>query len=139
MRSQRKLNAEMNVVPYVDVMLVLLVIFMTTAPLLLQGVDVELPNANAKMIEQKSEPPMVVSVDHEGNYYLNISEKPQNSMSPKSLSLRVAAEITKNPKRSLLVKGDKKVDYGKVVEVMALLQQAGAESVGLVTENIADS
>lgn len=135
MRKTRKLNAEMNVVPYVDVMLVLLVIFMTTAPLLLQGVEVDLPEAQAKVIPQKSEPPMVVSIDKNGNYYLNIAENPKKNMHPEALALRVAAELKREPKRALLVKGDKSVDYGTVVEAMALLQRAGAPSVGLMTTN----
>lgn len=132
----KRLSSEMNVVPYVDVMLVLLVIFMTTAPLLLQGVEVDLPSAKAKVITQKPEPPMIVSIDKSGNYYLNIADKPKSSITPKSLVIRVAAELARDPKRSLLVKGDKDVDYGSVVQAMALLQQAGAPSVGLMTDNI---
>lgn len=135
MRNKKRLNAEMNVVPYVDVMLVLLVIFMTTAPLLLQGVDVELPSAKAKVIETKSEPPMVVSVDKEGVYYLSISEQPFAAISAEDLQVRISAELTRTPKRAILVKGDKSVDYGKVVEAMALLQTAGASSVGLMTDS----
>lgn len=134
MRNKKRLNAEMNVVPYVDVMLVLLVIFMTTAPLLLQGVDVELPSAKAKVIETKSEPPMVVSVDKEGVYYLSVSEQPFAAISADDLKVRISAELTRTPKRAILVKGDKSVDYGKVVEAMALLQTAGASSVGLMTD-----
>jgi biopolymer transport protein TolR len=133
--KRRKLNAEMNVVPYVDVMLVLLVIFMTAAPLLLQGVDVDLPTASAKSINQNADQPMIVSIDKDGNYYLNIADKPKDVMAPQALSIRVAAELARNPKRSLLVKGDKHVDYGTVVQAMALLQQSGAPSVGLITEN----
>jgi biopolymer transport protein TolR len=131
----RKLNAEMNVVPYVDVMLVLLVIFMATAPLIMQGVDVELPSAKAKLIDQKSEPPMIVSVDQRGLYYLNISEKPQTPIELEHLLVRVAAELQRTPKRPVLVKGDKRVDYGKVVAAMGYLQQAGAGTVGLMTED----
>ncbi len=135
MRKRRKLNAEMNVVPYVDVMLVLLVIFMTTAPLLLQGVELELPKATAKVIPQKSEPPIIVSIDKSGNYYLNILDDPKQAISADYLTVRVAAELQRTPERALLVKGDKSVDYGTVVQAMALLQQAGAESVGLMTDN----
>lgn len=135
-RNRKKLNSEMNVVPYVDVMLVLLVIFMTTAPLLLQGVEIDLPQAKAKAIQQKSEPPLVVSIDKNGAYYLNIAEEPKTPMEPQSIAIRIAAELTKSPKRSVLVKGDKSVDYGKVVSAMALLQNAGADNVGLMTEDI---
>ncbi|MBP9722848.1 MAG: protein TolR [Gammaproteobacteria bacterium] len=135
MRQRKKLNSEMNVVPYVDVMLVLLVIFMTTAPLLLQGVDIDLPNAKAKAINQEAETPIVVSIDKTGAYYLNITETPKSAMDSEALSARVAAELTKSPKRAVLVKGDKAVDYGKVVTAMALLQSAGAPSVGLMTDS----
>lgn len=125
----------MNVVPYVDVMLVLLVIFMATAPLLLQGVDVELPVAKTKVIDQKSKPPMIVSIDKFGMYYLNIMDKPKDSIDLDKLLVRVAAEIKISPDRKVLVKGDRAVDYGKVVEAMAFLQKAGVDSVGLMTEN----
>ena len=135
MRTKKKLNAEMNVVPYVDVMLVLLVIFMTTAPLLLQGVEVDLPTAKAKAIEQKSEPPVVLSIDRNGAYYLSIADDPKSEISAEDLAAKVAAEISRSPKRVLLVKGDKAVDYGKIVAAMALLQQSGAASVGLMTDN----
>lgn len=139
MRTKKKLNAEMNVVPYVDVMLVLLVIFMTTAPLLLQGVEVDLPTAKAKAIEQKSEPPVVLSIDRNGAYYLSIAENPKAEISADDLAAKVAAEISRSPKRVLLVKGDKAVDYGKIVTAMALLQQSGAASVGLMTDDTEDT
>ncbi len=135
MRVKKKLNSEMNVVPYVDVMLVLLVIFMTTAPLLLQGIEIDLPNAKAKVIETKAEPPMIVSIDKEGVYYLNISDKPKAEITPNDLAIRITAELNRTPKRPVLVKGDKAVDYGKIVTAMALLQSAGAPSVGLMTDN----
>lgn len=135
MRNRRKLNAEMNVVPYVDVMLVLLVIFMTTAPLLLEGVELDLPKATAKVIPQKSEPPIIISIDKHGNYFLNISDNPKQAINADFLMIRVAAELARMPGRSLLVKGDKNVDYGTVVQAMALLQKAGAPSVGLMTDN----
>ena len=125
----------MNVVPYVDVMLVLLVIFMTTAPLMLQGIEIDLPNAKAKVIETKTEPPMIVSIDKEGVYYLNIADKPKSEITPNDLAVRIAAELNRTPKRAVLVKGDKTVDYGKIVTAMALLQSAGAPSVGLMTDN----
>ena len=135
MRTRKKLTSEMNVVPYVDVMLVLLVIFMTTAPLLLQGIEIDLPNAQAKVIPPKSEPPMIVSVDKSGAYYLNISETPKSEINAKDLAIRVSAELNRTPKRAVLVKGDKAADYGKIVTAMALLQSAGAPSVGLMTDN----
>lgn len=137
-RRQRKLPvAEINVVPYIDVMLVLLVIFMVTAPLLSQGVKVQLPQAKAQSISNQKEP-IVVSVDAQGNYYLNISNTPNQVIDPQTLSNQVATELQisqrQGEQRQVLVKGDKSVDYGKVVQAMVLLQQAGAATVGLVTD-----
>lgn len=131
---RNKLVAEINVVPYIDVMLVLLVIFMVTAPLLQQGVSVELPDAAASALPEKDKTPIVVSVDDEGSYYLNVSGNPAAPIDPRALKLQVAAELVRDPKRQVLVKGDKSVAYGQVVGAMVLLQQAGAPSVGLVTQ-----
>jgi len=139
LRSRRsgakKLVAEINVVPYIDVMLVLLIIFMVTAPLLQQGVAVDLPSARANPLPPESLEPMVISVDRSGEYYLNIADHPNEPLEAEPLVIRVAAELQKNPERKVVVKGDKQVDYGKVVGAMVLLQNAGASSVGLVTEN----
>jgi len=129
---RNKQLAEINVVPYIDVMLVLLVIFMITAPLLSHGVDVNLPEARAKVLTQNKEP-LVVSIDRNGDYYLNIAVNPSATMATEELENRVTLELKQNPKRQVLVKGDKEVDYGKVVTAMVLLQRAGAESIGLVT------
>ena len=138
-RRKRRLVAEINVVPYVDVMLVLLVIFMITTPLLTTGVDVNLPNAKAKTIEADDKPPLVVTVNQQGKYFLNIARFPERPVDQKTLQLRIAAELTRAPGRAVLVRGDKDVAYGKVVQAMVLLQQAGAPSVGLVTEPAAES
>ena len=127
--------AEINVVPYIDVMLVLLIIFMITAPLLTQGVTVDLPQASSESLPQEDQQPVVVTVDIDGKYFVNISDNPKQSMVPEQIMVRVAAELQLNPKRSVLVRGDSHVDYGKVVTAMVLLQQAGAKSVGLITEN----
>lgn len=133
-RRRRRPVAEINVVPYVDVMLVLLVIFMITAPLLTTGVDVNLPDAKAKTIEAKDKPPLVVTVDQHGKYFLNVARYPKRALDEKNLHLRIAAELQRDPGRAVLVRGDRDVAYGKVVAAMVLLQQAGAPSVGLVTE-----
>lgn len=130
--------ADINVVPYIDVMLVLLVIFMVTAPLLQQGVSVDLPQASANSIEPGSVEPLVVSVDREGQYYLNIADSPNSPIAPEALMLRVAAELKRDRSRKIMVKGDKAVDYGQVMGAMVLLQQAGAPSVGLVTRDDSD-
>ncbi len=138
-RNHKKPLAEINVVPYIDVMLVLLVIFMITAPLLTQGIHVKLPQAAAKSIAAKNDLPIIVSVDSRGNYYLNVSEEPSQPVSPEQLMMRVAAVLQlaheKHQDRDVYVKGDRDVDYGKVVQAMVLLQRAGAGSVGLLTQD----
>jgi len=130
--------AEINVVPYIDVMLVLLVIFMITAPLLTQGVKVELPKAQSAILPQKQTEPIIVSVDKMGNYYLNIAANPNRAVTPGALHQIVASALTfrqsRGGKQEVFVKGDRKVDYGSVVRAMVLLKDAGAENVGLVTE-----
>ncbi len=135
-RRGRKLRpmAEINVVPYIDVMLVLLVIFMITAPLLTQGVKVELPRAAANPIEEKAKRPLVVSVDREGRFYLTYGDDRTRKLDEKELQRQAAAILEHDPGIPVLVKGDRAVDYGRVVEAMVLLQAAGAPSVGLLTE-----
>lgn len=134
-RPVSKLVAEINVVPYIDVMLVLLVIFIVTAPLLQQGVSVELPQASAKALPPANLEPIVISVDKSGAYYLNIADRPHAAIDREALVLRMMADKSLHPDRKVLVKADNQVDYGKVVSAMVLAQQAGAESVGLVTQN----
>ena len=121
-------------VPYIDVMLVMLVIFMVTAPLLTQGVQVDLPAATAEPIEAKAEEPLEVTVDADGALYLNIGEAPNQAIDPETLVQRTAAVLRRRPDTPVLVRGDRAVAYGSVVKAMVLLQQAGAPSVGLVTE-----
>lgn len=137
-RGKKRALADINVVPYIDVMLVLLIIFMITAPLLTQGVNVHMPEAKAKVIDAPEQKPMIISVDEQGNYYLNISSTPTVPMSPKQLAVRVAAELQvaqkQGKKEAVYVKGDEHVDYGKVVGAMVMLQQAGVADIGLVTE-----
>lgn len=135
MRRQRKRPmSEINVVPYIDVMLVLLVIFMITTPLLTQGVHVNLPKATSKTLSAKDTLPIVVSVDQQGRYFLNISAHPKQALFPSALANQVAIALQRAHNRNVYVKGDKNVDYGKVVQAMALLQKAGAKEVGLVTQ-----
>jgi len=133
-RHKRKLNSEINVVPYIDVMMVLLVIFMVTAPMLTQGVDVELPKASADPVDTEDAEPLIVTVDAEGQYYINIGGDEQTPVEAEEVGERVQKVLAANPEKLLLVKGDRHVDYDKVVRLMVLLQQAGAPSVGLVTE-----
>lgn len=133
-RIRKRPMAEINVVPYIDVMLVLLVIFMITAPLLTQGVKVELPKADAEAVESNNDEPLIVTVDAAGNYHLNIGDDTRKGISAEVLKKRVATVLRRKPKIQVLVRGDKDVNYGKVVRAMTLLKQAGVESVGLVTE-----
>jgi biopolymer transport protein TolR len=133
--KKRKLMGDINVVPYIDVMLVLLIIFMVTAPLLTQGVKVELPKAGAEPIE--SEPdhePLVISVDVEGNLYISVGDDEDKPVSGKEIIARTSAVLDRRPQTPVLVKADRSVPYGNVVGAMVLLQQAGAESVGFVTD-----
>ena len=133
--QKRKLMAEINVVPYIDVMLVLLVIFMVTAPLLTQGVKVELPKAGAEPISDVSDhPPLILSIDVEGNLYLNVGDDEDLPKSGKLISAEVGKVLRNSPDTSVLVKADRSVPYGNVVGAMVVLQQGGAESIGFVTE-----
>lgn len=127
--------ADINVVPYIDVMLVLLVIFMITAPLLTQGVSVELPQAEAEAMSGETDETLVVTVTAEGNYYLNVGEQTDQPIDHQLLVTKVAAVLRHRPKTPVMVRGDTHVEYGKVVVAMALLQKAGAPSVGLITES----
>ena len=133
-RIRKKPMSEINVVPYIDVMLVLLVIFMITAPLLSQGVKVDLPQVASEPVEAEEKEPLEVTVDKEGLYYLNVGGDEQTPIDAETLSQRVAAVLRRTPQTPIYVRGDTEVDYGAVVEVMSLLQKSGAPSVGLLTE-----
>jgi biopolymer transport protein TolR len=137
-KNRKSPMAEINVVPYIDVMLVLLVIFMITTPLLSQGVNVDLPHAASKPITAKQQEPIIVSIDAKGLYYLNISATPDQPIDASALTAQVTAGLQGNQQgaepRQVLVKGDQSVDYGKVMQAMVLLQQAGVPGVGLITQ-----
>lgn len=132
--KKRKPMAEINVVPYIDVMLVLLVIFMVTAPLLMQGVKVELPQANSTPLENKEDEPLIVSIAQDGTYYLNLGKDQKEAKPLADIADTVGKVLRQKPNTPVLVWGDTKVEYGLVVNVMSELQQAGASSVGLVTD-----
>ena len=137
--APRKPMAEINVVPFIDVMLVLLVIFMVTTPLLTQGVKVDLPKTEAKAIPPQQKEPLILTVDEKGEYYLNTAEKPNQPITARTLNTLVTMQLSPSvdpgeQQRPVLVRGDKNTNYGKIVEAMVLLQQAGAKSVGLITE-----
>ncbi len=123
-----------NVVPYIDVMLVLLIIFMVTAPMLMQGVKVDLPEATANPVEKQDSEPLIVSVDAKGQLYLNLGDEKQ-VLSLATIRERVGVVMKRSPDKPVLIWGDQAVPYGDVVTVMVALQQAGAPSVGLVTED----
>ncbi|NOX43480.1 MAG: protein TolR [Gammaproteobacteria bacterium] len=129
--------SEINVVPYIDVMLVLLIIFMITAPLLTQGVKVELPQAESESMQSDSEEkePLVVTVNAEGNYFLNVGDDIETPVDNDLLVARVSAVLRRKPGTPVMVRGDKNVNYGKVIIAMTLLQKAGSPSVGLITES----
>ena len=134
-RTRRFKIAEMNVVPYIDVMLVLLIIFMVTTPLLSQGVKVNLPKAAAKVLAQQNIPPIIVSVDASGDYFLNISATPTHPISSANIQTQVGAALAKTPDRKVYVRADQSVNYGDVIKAMVVLQQSGAASIGLMTDN----
>jgi biopolymer transport protein TolR len=125
--------SEINVVPYIDVMLVLLVIFMVTAPLITQGVKVELPQAEAEVIAGEAVDPVVITVDQFGDYYLDLGEEKNQPVDAQTLLAKLRAVLRYNPQVPVMVKGDAAVDYGRVVQAMVLAQAAGAPSVGLIT------
>ena len=134
-RKKKNLVAEINVVPYIDVMLVLLIIFMITAPLLTQGVNIDLPQTSSEPMPPEDDSPVVVSVDKNGDLYIDVGEGEEGPVSEDDLRVKIAAVMqTSGGKKSIMVRGDKNVDYGRVVQAMVMIQGAGAPSVGLITE-----
>jgi biopolymer transport protein TolR len=132
--KKHPLMSEINVVPYIDVMLVLLIIFMITAPLLTQGINVDLPKAAAQPIENQKDEPLVLSIDKDGRFFLNIGDNPEMPIEDSAVVERVSAVLRRNAETPVLVKGDQNVPYGRVVVGMTLLQQAGAPKVGFLTD-----
>ncbi|EGM69628.1 protein TolR [Shewanella sp. HN-41] len=134
-RKRRRPVAEINVVPYIDVMLVLLIIFMVTAPIVTQGVKVELPQGAAEVLPADSKPPVVASIDSDGTYYLNKGGSTNIEMDLEELATEVAAIIVTEPERPVVVKADRNIPYDKVIQLMVTLQGAGVPSVGLMTDS----
>ncbi len=130
---RRRAMADINVVPYIDVMLVLLIIFMVTAPLLNLGIDIELPKSDARKLEQQKEP-VLVSVAQDGAMYLTLGIGERESVDSETLRTKVSAFIRQNPQVPVLVAGDGRTDYDTVYQAMVLLQQAGAPRVGLMSQ-----
>ncbi len=135
-QRKRRLMAEINVVPYIDVMLVLLIIFMVTAPLLTQGVKVELPDAGAEPLSEDMQElePLILSVDIDGNLYLNVGDDEAQPREPAQIVRLAQTVLSRKPDTPVLVKGDESADYGKVITAMVLLQRAGAAKVGFLTD-----
>jgi biopolymer transport protein TolR len=133
-RGARKPMGEINVVPFIDVMLVLLVIFMITAPMLTQGVQVELPQASSEPIEDvENGEPIIVSVNREGEYFISLGDE-ETPVSLEEITDRVIILLDRNPATRVLVRGDRNVPYGQVVSLMSTLQTAGVADVGLISE-----
>jgi biopolymer transport protein TolR len=132
-RGKRRLSSEINVVPYIDVMLVLLVIFMITAPLLTQGIEVELPKTQASPITAEKEP-VTLYVDAGGRLYLDIGESRQQPLDDEGVLKRVRAVMNNNPQELVLISADKRVPYDHVAHGMSLLQAAGVTKIGFKTE-----
>jgi biopolymer transport protein TolR len=134
----RRLMGEINVVPYIDVMLVLLIIFMITAPLLTQGIKVDLPKAGAEPLDPKmlkDAIPIVLSVDKDGRLYLNIGGgDPKSPLDREVVAERTTVALREKPERPVLVKADRVVPYGNVVDAMVILQKSGAKKVGFITD-----
>ncbi|ORU92865.1 MAG: protein TolR [Cycloclasticus sp. symbiont of Bathymodiolus heckerae] len=132
--TKRRPMGEINVVPYIDVMLVLLIIFMITAPLIQQGVEIDLPQAAAEPVEENNLQPLVVSVDKQGRYFLDVGENTDQPITTETLQIKVAAVLRNKPKTPVMIRGDKGVMYGEVVRAMTTLQAAGVPSIGLLTD-----
>ena len=132
--GRKKPMADINVVPYIDVMLVLLIVFMVTAPLLTQGVKVELPKATSEPM-QPLEDPIVISVKADGTYYVNLGDEKSKAVSVEDVQDQVNKILAQKPKIPVLIQGDDRVNYGAVVKLMAALQKAGTHQVGLITES----
>ena len=132
--KRRRAIADINVVPYIDVMLVLLIIFMVTAPLLKQGVEVDLPNAPANPLDINSPEPIVVSIDRKGALFLSIASDAEAQISSEALVEQIKSALALDPKRPVMVRGDANGPYQNVMTTLVLLQQADVGSVGLVTD-----
>jgi biopolymer transport protein TolR len=136
-RRRRKLMGEINVVPYIDVMLVLLIIFMITAPLLAEGITVQLPKAGARPIPPemlKDSKPIVLTIDETGRLFLNYNKPESEALTAATVETQAAAVLRRAPDTTVLVRGDYRVAYGEVVSAMTILQRAGASKVGFITQ-----
>ena len=134
MKKRRNLVADINVVPYIDVMLVLLVVFMVAAPLMIQGIVLNLPEVTNQVLPREKEDPLIISVDSEGTFFLEVQSTQNDALSPEELANQIKKILKVHPRLQVVVRGDGKVEYQKVMELMSVLQSAGAEDVGLITQ-----
>lgn len=134
MRKRRNLVSEINVVPYIDVMLVLLVVFMVAAPLMVQGVKVNLPEVDSKVLPLEQEEPLIISIDSNGNIYMEIDSLDRKALDINSLEERVEKILSANPNIQVVIRGDSEVKYENIMQLMSILQAAGAEGIGLITK-----
>lgn len=132
--NRRKPMAEINVVPYIDVSLVLLIIFMITTPLLQTGVDVDLPKAESKSIDPGKDTPVIVSIKAQGGLFIDVGGQGDVPVDAQGLREKALAAVKDKPNRPVLIRGDRSVEYGTVIGVMAALKKAGIASVGLMTQ-----
>ena len=135
--KNRRLMGQMNVVPYIDVMLVLLIIFMVTAPLLQQGITVDLPDVDASPLDpslMQDNEILILSIDADGKFYLNLGADPEAPVDDQNVLTTTAAIIRRNPDTPVVIKGDQAVDFGRVAYGLALLQKAGAKGIGILTD-----
>lgn len=132
--NKRRQNAHINIVPYIDVMLVLLIVFMVTTPLLTEGVQVNLPQANAKAVQNHAEEhQLIVSITQDARYFFALNQDKQKELRPHELTAEGAILFARYPDLKIYVKADESVAYGMVIKAMAELQQAGFTSIGLIT------
>lgn len=139
LRRKSRTVAEINVVPYIDVMLVLLVIFIATAPVVMTGVTVDLPKATAEAMNEDQRTPVIASVDAVGQYYVSVDSTSVKAQDLNAVTALVREELSRDPSRPVVVQGDARVAYDSVIQLMNALKQAGVTSVGLVTEPLQES
>lgn len=136
--GRRKPMAEINVVPYIDVTLVLLIIFMVTTPMLQTGVEVDLPEASTKTVETSDNPPIIITIEKSGQHHIQIGDKDDQPIAPDDIVPQVKAELAQKPQTQVYIRADKSVEYGSVIVVMAALKNAGVDKVGFSTQAKSD-
>ncbi|MEM0514696.1 protein TolR [Pseudoalteromonas sp. YIC-827] len=139
LRKKRRPVSEINVVPYIDVMLVLLIIFMATAPLITHGVKVELPKMEqSELVDTKGEPPIIASIDADGKYYVSANPDPEEALEAAEVVAIIQMQLEKSPKTPVMIKGSGQVSYQEVLRLMDILRKSGVNEVGLMTESFED-